>query len=178
MLAVYAQAEKPVHLNEMVETLPPQFPQWTSPSQFEYRALWLLSLGCLRQVKGRYYEVTELGRAISQQFPPSNETQLKPPSDAEEQGTALPPQVPMLDEVSRLIAELEEAAIDSQVPARLERTVAEAFEFLCFAVDQMGEAGETDVLLRANIGPRSYSAVVDAKARHDGKLKNLEDYTL
>jgi hypothetical protein len=34
------------------------------------------------------------------------------------------------------------------------------------------------VLVRATIGPGSYAAIVDAKARRDGKLQNLEVYTL
>jgi hypothetical protein len=56
--------------------------------------------------------------------------------------------------------------------------VAEAFEFLGFAVDQLGDVGETDVLARADIGTESYVVIIDAKARHDGKLNNLEPYTL
>jgi len=176
VLAAYAQAEGALHLNEMVEALQSQFPQWTSPAQFEYRALWLLSLGCLQQVKGRYYEITKLGKAIAEQFPPSAEIEVVPPPGVEK--PAPPKPVSMADEVSLLITELEKAATDSQTPQRLERAVAEALGFLGFSVDQMGEAGETDVLVRAIIGPESYSVVVDAKTRRDGKLQDLEVYTL
>jgi len=56
--------------------------------------------------------------------------------------------------------------------------VARAFEFLGFTVDQLGESGETDVLVQALLGPDSYTVVVDAKARGRGKLQNLEVYTL
>ncbi|MCZ7543285.1 MAG: hypothetical protein M5R40_06975 [Anaerolineae bacterium] len=73
ILAVYAQAGDPIHIKTMVEALRPQFPQWTTEAQFEYRALWLLSLGCLRQERGRYYAITELGRAIAQEHPPVGE---------------------------------------------------------------------------------------------------------
>ena len=178
VLAVYARAGGPLHLKEMVRTLQPQFPQWTSDTQFEYRALWLLSLGCLRQVRGRYYEITELGKAVAANFPA---VEIRIPSRAsEEEAETLGPAelAPTTDEVSRMIAELEEAAVDSQAPDRLERAVAEAFEFLGFSVDQLGEPGETDVLVRANIGLESYSVVVDTKARRDGRLQNLEVYTL
>jgi hypothetical protein len=77
-----------------------------------------------------------------------------------------------------LIADLEEAATDSRNPEHLERAVAGAFEFLGFSVDQLGEAGDTDVLARADIGPHSYIVIVDAKARRDGKLQSLQVYTL
>jgi predicted transcriptional regulator len=178
VLAVYAQANSPIHLKEMVEALKPQFPQWTSEAQFEYRALWLLSLGCLHQAKGRYYEITDLGKAVAMQFPPSIEIRAGPPIEPG-QGKKGPPQLPsMPNEETQLIAELEAAATDSQAPDRLERAVARSFEYLGFAVDQLGGSGETDVLVWANIGPESYTVVVDAKARSSGKLQNLEVYTL
>jgi len=158
--------------------LQPHFPQWTSNAQFEYRALWLLSLGCLRQAKGRYYEVTELGRTTAVQFPatPEGHAPLPAKSEIREPGPTEP--VPTMDEVSRLTTQLEQASTESQAPEHLERAVAEAFEFLGFSVDQLGESGETDVLVRADIGPESYIVVVDANARHDGKLQDLDVLTL
>jgi len=84
----------------------------------------------------------------------------------------------MIDEATRLVAELEKAATDSQSPEHLELAVAEAFEFLGFAVDQLGESGDTDVLVQANIGPESYVVIVDAKSRKAGKLQTLDAYTL
>jgi len=178
VLGVYAQADGPIHLEEMVAMLQPHFPQWTSNAQFEYRALWLLSLGCLRQAKGRYYEVTELGRTTAVQFPatPEGHAPLPAKSEIREPGPTEP--APTMDEVSRLTTQLEQASTESQAPEHLERAVAEAFEFLGFSVDQLGESGETDVLVRADIGPESYIVVVDAKARHDGKLQDLDVLTL
>jgi hypothetical protein len=178
VLAFYAQTDGPVHLKEMVEALQPRFPQWTSDAQFEYRALWLLSLGCLRQVRGRHYEITELGKAISAQFPASVEILTPPPAQPETEQPAPTEPATTMEEVSRRVTELEEAATDSQVPEHLERAVAEAFEFLGFSVDQLGEPGDTDVLARADIGPGSYVVVVDAKARRDGKLQTLDVLTL
>jgi predicted transcriptional regulator len=178
VLGVYAQADGPVHLKEMVEALQPAFPRWTSDAQFEYRALWLLSLDCLRQVRGRHYEITELGRTIAAQFPAMVEISVPSPSqpEAEQPGPVEP--APMADEATRLIAELEKAATDSQSHEHLERAVAEAFEFLGFSVDQLGESGDTDVLVQANIGAESYVVIVDAKSRKDGKLQILDAYTL
>jgi hypothetical protein len=178
VLGVYALADGPIHLTEMVEVLQPKFPRWTSEAQFEYRALWLLSAGCLRQVRGRHYEVTDLGREFHTRFPPTGEIDvLSRPSTEEEQPA---PGEPLLeeDELGCLIAQLEDAATDSQAPEYLERAVAEAFEFLGFSVDQLGESGNTDVLIRAHICPGTYAAVIDAKARRDGKLQDLEVYTL
>jgi hypothetical protein len=77
-----------------------------------------------------------------------------------------------------LIGELQDAATDGANPGRLERAVAQAFELLGFAVDLLGEGGDTDVLVQANAGPHSYTAVVDAKARKTGKLVGVDPYTL
>jgi hypothetical protein len=179
VLAFYAQNQDAVHIEEMVAALQPHFPRWTSNAQYEYRALWLLSLGCLKQERGRHYKITDFGKAIAAQFPVEIESQA-PPEPAPETQQLLTPvaQAPAADKVSLLIAALEDAAIDSQNPEHLERATAEAFEYLGFAVDQLGEVGETDVLVQANMGPESYTVIVDAKARRDGKLQNLEVYTL
>jgi hypothetical protein len=180
VLAVYAQTEAAIHLKEMVERLQPRFPRWTSQAQFEYRALWLLSLGCLRQARGRYYEITGLGKTISAEFPPGVDISISVRTAPEpEIAEPSPPEPPAGgDGVRQLIAELVKAATDSQAPERLERSLAKAFEFLGFSVDQLGESGDTDVLVKANIGSESYSVVVDAKARRDGKLQTLDVLTL
>ena len=177
VLAVYARADGPIHVKEMVAALQSTFPQWTSEAQFEYRAVWLLSLNCLRQVKGRKYEITELGKSVAAQFPVSDEFPAAAPKEEKEVVASTEPTASTCS-VARLIAELEAAAIDSQSPSRLERAVGEAFGHLGFAVDQLGEPGETDVLVRADIGLDSYSVIVDTKARRDGKLQDLEVYTL
>lgn len=179
VLAVYAQADGSLHLDELFETLQPYFPRWTSAAQFEYRALWLLSLGCLEQDRGRYYEITDLGRSIAEEYPPELDVQQPvqvSEGDREREDEAKPELT--ANEVVRLIEELKEAATDSGTPERLERAVAEAFQFLGFMVDHLGEPGDTDVLVRANIGPQSYAVVVDAKARGGGKLHDLQVYTL
>ncbi len=69
ILAVYGSTGKPIHLETLVSALQPHFPRWTTKAQFEYRVMWLLSLGGLRQVKGRSYEITDFGREIAQQYP-------------------------------------------------------------------------------------------------------------
>jgi hypothetical protein len=179
VLAVYAEAEGPIHLSEVVETLQPQFPRWTSAAQFEYRALWLLSLGCLRQVEGRNYEITELGERIAAQYPAAVHIEPLPkPGSGEEVEEEEAEASRLMKDALQLIADLEEASTDTQNPEHLERAVADAFGFLGFSVDQLGETGDTDVLARADTGPDSYVVIVDAKARGDGKLHSLEVYTL
>jgi hypothetical protein len=175
VLAVYADALEPIHLRTVVDTLQPQFTQWTSDVQFDYRVLWLLSCGCLRQVKGRYYEITDFGRRLSQIYLPSKVIDIKTNNVAVPQQNSI---AAIKSQVHVLIDNLTEAAAESHMPQNLEHAVAEAFEYLGFSVDQLGESGETDVLIRAVIGPESYTVVADAKARKTGKLLDLEVYTL
>lgn len=189
ILTVYAQAEEPIHMETMVAALQPHFPRWTSAAQYEYRALWLLSLGCLRQDHGRYYEITEFGRTVAGQYGVTLPTVVEEalvvgevnPADGLDEivvSSSGDKVVEGLNLVEGLSRELDEAAVDSQNPDRFEQAIAQAFSFLGFTVDELGEAGDTDALVRANMGPGSYAAVVDAKARRDGKLNDLEVFTI
>ena len=106
VLTFYAHADGPVHLDEMVDALQPVFPRWTSTAQFEYRALWFISTGCLRQDRGRYYEITDLGIEFAARFPPSVAIQVPsvgPPKEKQ------PPKIELLlpDETERLITEFK-----------------------------------------------------------------------
>jgi hypothetical protein len=82
------------------------------------------------------------------------------------------------DEITDVIAELRLAALDSASPRRLEAVITQAFRFLGFDTEVKGGNGDTDLLIQASIGPYSYSAVVDAKARRDGRVQELNVYTL
>jgi hypothetical protein len=182
VLAVYNRSEDAIHIKQMVERLQPYFPRWTTAAQYEYRALWLLSLGCLHQEHGRYYSITEFGKELADLYPPIRDIDAEPPPT---KGKVEPDDIKAvagieeeLDIADRLTQELAEAAIDSQNPQRLEQSVAEAFEFLGFSVDHLGASGETDVVVRANIGEDSYVVVIDAKARSGGKVEDLNVFTL
>jgi hypothetical protein len=176
VLAVFASTKEAVHIKSVTAALQPQFPQWTTPVQFEYRVTWLLSLGCLQQVQGRNYAITDFGRSIATQFKvgPVSHPPAKPATEV----PVKPVEVMPPTQTQKLIADLKLAAIDSKNPEHLETAVANAFAFLGFSVDQLGESGDTDVLVRANIGHESYAVVVDAKARQDGKLQDLDALTL
>lgn len=177
VLAIYDQAEGKIHLGDMAKRLQPYFPRWTSAAQYEYRALWLLSLGALEQISGRYYAITEFGKAVAAQYPPIRDINTKPlPTQTQtidEKPDAEMSRERQADVALQLAQELQDAAIDSKNPQRLEQAAAQSFEFLGFSVDHMGASGETDVLVRANIGERSYIVVVDAKSRSNGKLQDL-----
>jgi len=182
VLALFGRENRPIHISEIGPSLRWQFPDWTSDSQFQYRTLWLLSLGCLRQTGGSEYQLTKFGEDIAMQFP-SHRQNLDGVQESEivkatTEAAKDYEQLAAADRCTLLVTELTAAATDSSQPERLERAIAEAFEFLGFTVDQLGDSGDTDVLLQANIGARSYSIVVDAKARKLGKLQDLEAYTL
>lgn len=178
VLAVYEKTKEVIHLNEMVDKLMPLFPTWTSRAQYEYRALWLLSLGCLEQDKGRYYQITEYGMSIASQYPSNIEIGRK--SDGQVEPSASTSEGESADEnkLNEIIEELKESARDTRNPNRFEAAIAAAFEMLGFKVYQLGETGDTDVLLSAEIGTESYRVIVDGKSRSSGKLNDLNSFVL
>jgi Mn-dependent DtxR family transcriptional regulator len=176
VLAIYDKLDEAIHLDSMVEKLMPQFPKWTSSAQYEYRALWLLSLGCLEQDRGRYYQITEYGKSIASQYPVNIEVEsivVSEPTIGYREDTSAAE-----DELDVIICELKESARDSRNPDRFEAGIASAFEFLGFKVDQLGETGDTDVLLSAEIGTQSYRVVVDGKSRSSGRLSDFRSFPL
>jgi len=176
ILQFYNRANKAVHIKEMVEELSPQFPGWTSEAQYEYRALWLLSLGCLEQDEGRYYQITEFGKSIASQYPVNIDIGLIEKSETIVDKVKEEPVEE--NELDQIVNELKESARDSTHPDRFEKAIANAFEFLGFKVDQLGETGDTDVLLSAEIGTQSYRVVVDGKSRSAGKLNDFRSFPL
>lgn len=176
ILQFYNLADDHVHLKEMVEALSPQFPGWTTEAQYEYRALWLLSLGCLEQDEGRYYQITEYGKSIASQYPVNiNIGSIEKVETEADKGIEEPVKENELDQI---INELKESARDSKNPDRFEGAIANAFDYLGFKVDQLGETGDTDVLLSAEIGVQSYRVVVDGKSRSGGKLTDFRSFPL
>jgi hypothetical protein len=176
VLHVYNEIEGSIHVDNMVEKLMPAFPRWTSVAQYEYRALWLLSLGCLEQDHGRYYQITEYGRNIAEQYPATiPEASVAKVQEIEKTKKEYRVEKSALEE---LVIELEESARDSKNSERFEVAIAEAFLFLGFQVDQLGDSGDTDVLLHAEIGNQSYRVVVDGKSRSGGKLTDFDPIKL
>ena len=176
VLELYHKAQKALHIDIVVDTLKPQFPRWTSHAQYEYRALWLLSCGCLGQESGRYYQITEYGKLIATQYPVNINVEL---IEKVETKTKMREEEIVEDNNTEIIInELRESARDTKNPDRFEAAIANAFEFLGFKVDQLGETGDTDVLLSAEIGTSSYRVVVDGKSRSSGKLSDFRSFAL
>lgn len=72
---------------------------------------------------------------------------------------------------NELIAELWEAARDSQYPHRLEKAVSEVCGRLGYRCALLGGSGETDVLLYANTASKyAYKVVVDANSTANGSV--------
>lgn len=171
ILAVYATAPKPIHIRQIAEDLSEAFPQWTHLTPVMHRALWLLSLGCLEQVSGRYYQVTEVGQAVYRRYaeqPPVRQTQFEPVSVCK-CGRSHP---------EALVDELNASAVDSRNPQRMQAAVAAAFHYLGFEVQELGKPGETDILVSAHSGSLGYAVSVDTKSRYNGKLQGMSPETL
>jgi len=170
VLEIYAKAEKPIHLNEVIEKLQPQFPNWATESSFEDRVLWLYSLKCIRPKQKRYYEITPFGKAIF----------LAHTSHFTDHAsfTAIPESLEKADYLLSLSQELHLAARDSKSHSRFEFAVEAAFQSMGFETQHIGKNGDTDILLYANIGKDAYKVIVDTKSRHDGHLSDLSVHTL
>jgi 5-hydroxyisourate hydrolase-like protein (transthyretin family) len=175
ILSIYYEANRPVHLYEIQEALQPHFQNWKSDFPFDERIRWLLSLRCIVQVQGREYSITDPGSRLASVFPSKFSIQLHQNPIA----TDLNSHHNEIDYsyIDYLITELKQAATDSD-HKRFEHVVGDAFEFLGFNVKLLGQPGQTDVYIEALIGDDSYTAIIDAKARHDGRLQNLDVYTL
>jgi hypothetical protein len=179
ILALYATSDHPLGQKEVRARLAALFPSWTTAAQFEFRLSWMDSLGLLKAVSGRTFEITEIGREFAAKYP----AELPPSANHRLlEGNAVKiaePPVPLTQRpLEDLIAELRAASTDSSKPVRFEAALARAFEALGFSVKQVGDSGDTDVLVEAPVGESSYLVVVDAKARGSGKVDQLEVLSL
>lgn len=167
-----AEHERAVSLGEVFDGLSSQFPTWTTSIQFEYRLEWLASLGLLSRGKGRVFQITPKGIVYRSNTPSTRISAAETSAP-----TRHVPAVP-LDPIEELIREVDAASLDTAHPDRFEAALARAFEELGYSVTQFGSSGETDVLVTANLGPQSYSVVVDGKTRKSGRVDQLEVLTL
>jgi hypothetical protein len=170
ILGLFALSEHPLSRNEVHQRLGPRFPSWKTATQLDFRLNWFGSLGLLAPVQGRTFEITDQGREFARRYPPD--------PAASEDGQATVSREAASNPLESLLDELRAASTDSSKPVRFEAALARAFETLGFAVQQLGAAGDTDVLVEASIGDETYSVVVDAKARGSGKVDQLEVLSL
>ena len=75
-------------------------------------------------------------------------------------------------DLEALCAELREAQYDTLSPARFENVLGRAFAFLGFDAEQIGGAGNADVIAHAALGEDSFTIVIDAKTAQAGAAKN------
>lgn len=156
-LALFGKADEPVTLDEVVATLRPDYPKWNTESPFQERIHWLLSLDCVEQIEGqRAYSITPLGFSAY---------------DAADGAEA--PQTVDLPLPERL-----RAAANSSDGQSFEAVVGEAFTRLGFTVQALGGAGDTDMLVYGWLGPATFSAIVETKARTSGRVDHLDFYAL
>ena len=66
-----------------------------------------------------------------------------------------------MDTKTDLINELENTQYRSNKPGDFENALKRAFSYFGFEAELIGKAGDTDVLLTANIGNESYKVTVD-----------------
>ncbi|MGE3820878.1 MAG: restriction endonuclease [Isosphaeraceae bacterium] len=175
ILDTFAKSNAPVSLQELRSRLREKFPFWTSVYQYDYRLGWFDTLGLLRSVSGRTFEITPKGKEYSHKYPPT-ENHIPPILVVGRNGDTNPPEI--TSPLEELISELRSASIDSTRPSRFENALGRAFETLGYSVKQLGESGDTDVLAEAAAGNDSYLIVADAKSRGTGKVDQLEVLSL
>lgn len=76
-----------------------------------------------------------------------------------------------LEDLLRL---LHDTQYKSESPTDFENVLAEAFTFLGFQAKAIGGKGDTDVLLTANIGQKSYKVDVDGKTSKNEKISDAQ----
>jgi type III secretion system FlhB-like substrate exporter len=69
-----------------------------------------------------------------------------------------------------IIKHLNERQLKSDIPTDFEEAIKDAFNFLGFEGELIGGKGDTDVLLTANIGQKSFKVNVDGKTSKSGKI--------
>lgn len=111
--------------------------------------------------------------ALSVAEPPAASYEDDPRDEHDEEEEPAMPEIAILPtDAERIAAELSDAAIDSQAPARLETAVADALSFLGFEAEQIGGSGHTDVFAVAELGVDRYTIVLDAKSTASGKVND------
>lgn len=156
-----AQSDAPLSLEAITQNLLQRFSQWSDGDQVLRRLYWLAALGCVQQTGSRrVYAITAFGREMIDRFATDA---LATDIDTGE---------------NRLLHQLRQAARHTQKPQQFETIVGDVLEYLGYHVTHIGGPGAPDLVARAALGPGSYTFTVDTKARHDGKLHDLDVLTL
>jgi hypothetical protein len=121
-----------------------------------------LDTGLAAEIGPGRYRATPLGLRFAESLP------LQEPEQREADGqTEVDP-----GPAQALIERLREAARAAKTSEHFEQVTAEAFRYLGFEAEWLGQAGETDVLITATIGPQdTLRAIVDTKASSNGVVE-------
>ena len=76
--------------------------------------------------------------------------------------------------LEEIIQNLKDTQNRSDSPNEYEIVLTDAFKFLGFQAKTIGGKGDTDVLLTANIGKKSYKVDVDGKTSKNEKISDAQ----
>ena len=76
--------------------------------------------------------------------------------------------------VQEIIDKLRTTQLNSGKPSEFEEAIRDAFIFLGFEGELIGGSGDTDVLLTANIGEKSFKVSVDGKTSKSGRISDSQ----
>lgn len=124
----------------------------------------LKAAGLIEERAAWSYQATPLGEEVAAgsllQF--ASEDLLEPQS-------ATPNQTDAVAHIEPLCLEIVQAGIASDAPIRLEKAVAQAFNYLGFDAQHLGGSGKTDVLVTTtDAAHRPVRIILDAKAARSG----------
>lgn len=101
----------------------------------------------------------------------SKEEPAEPPSPTSVRKTVETTGEPELSPEMRSIVEhLRQTQLKSESHTEFEEAIKEAFNYLGFEAQLIGGKGDTDVLLTANIGSKSFKVNVDGKTTKSGRI--------
>ncbi len=138
--------------------------RWSSTYPIKYRIDWLRCLDLVK-LESRKYILTSKGKHVASSI---DIIKKKEKSDQQEKKVKSYDTITEKIESDKIINKLKESEHDSQNPSEYELAIAEAFEYIGYNTQHIGNAGDTDVLAHANIGSESYSIIIDGKTtKHD-----------
>lgn len=140
---------------------------WKSKNQTGFRLSWLRSLGYVKR-DGLNYELTETGKqAIANEIIDPGSEKEDTAGDGELLVHKVEPSLALII-ATELIEQIKAAAVLGGDGQDLEIVTAKALGFLGFDVEQIGGAGNPDVIATANIGSQAYRVLFETKSRSSG----------
>jgi hypothetical protein len=167
LLGIFVIYRSTLTLDELREIYQTAFDEFIPQLQLEYPLTWLIELQLLEQVHQESYRATIIGEyAAVSHFAAFYSWKI---NDKTSFLSSFYSSIQIKYPVKELIDELNKASYDSKNPRRLELALVEAFRFLGFHAEHIGnQRGNSDVLIYSLVGPRSIRAILDAKSSKKG----------